>query len=121
MKGREVGRHTDFKKLVQIGRHDAQIPQALQQGHIRALGPVQHALIEGKNAMVAIQKQNRWCGSGQRDGRGGQMEHQQHSSLSSKVKLSIYWFDDKGVTVLLTDIAPALTALQELVFWAATR
>jgi hypothetical protein len=48
---------THFKKLVQIGRHDAQISQTLEQRHIGAPRPVQNAQVKAQDAFVAV---NQW-------------------------------------------------------------
>ncbi len=53
-KCRQLGRKTHLEKLIQIGRHDGQVAQPLQQGHGRATGPVEYALIEGQNALIAV-------------------------------------------------------------------
>ena len=47
---------THFKKLVQIGRHDAQIAQTLEQRHIGAPRPVQHAQVKAQDAFVAVKQ-----------------------------------------------------------------
>ena len=52
----DMGLSPHFKKFVQIGRHDAQIAQALEQGHIRAVRPIEHPLVESQNAQIAIQQ-----------------------------------------------------------------
>ena len=49
-------RRPDFKKLIEIGRNNAQKAQALQQWYFRAFGPVQNPLVKGKNALVPVQK-----------------------------------------------------------------
>ena len=46
----------DFKKLIQIGRDNAQIAQALQYGHILTRRPAQNPLIESHQAVVAIEQ-----------------------------------------------------------------
>jgi hypothetical protein len=46
----------DFKKLVQIGRHDAQVAQALQQGDIGAPSPVQNPLIKAQDAFIPVKQ-----------------------------------------------------------------
>ena len=48
--------HSDFKKFIQIGGHDAQIPQSLQKRHVNASGPIKHPLIEGQKTLVSRQK-----------------------------------------------------------------
>jgi hypothetical protein len=68
LRRRQVGRGAHLEKLVEVGRDDAQKPQPLQQRHVRALGPVQHPLIEGKNAVVAVQELDGWRGGGHRGG-----------------------------------------------------
>ena len=54
--GTQMGFSPHFKKLVQIGRYDAQKPQSLQQRHVRAAGAVKHPCIESQNAVVAVQQ-----------------------------------------------------------------
>jgi hypothetical protein len=46
----------DFKKLVQIGRHDAQVAQTLQQGDIGAPSPVQNPLVKAQDAFIAVKQ-----------------------------------------------------------------
>ena len=45
-----------LKKLIQIGRHDAQIAQTLEHRYLRAVCPVQHPLIERQDAQIAVQQ-----------------------------------------------------------------
>ncbi len=52
---REVGRGPHLEEFIEVGRHDAQIAQAFEQGHVIARGPVQHTLVEGEDAVVAVQ------------------------------------------------------------------
>ena len=54
--GRVVRREADLEKLIQVGRHDGQVAQPLQQRDVGAAGPVEHALVEGQDALVAIEK-----------------------------------------------------------------
>jgi hypothetical protein len=55
----QFGAH--LKKLVQIGRHDAQVAQALQQRDIGAPSPIQNTLVKAQDAFVAIKQ---WQGIG---------------------------------------------------------
>jgi hypothetical protein len=48
-----------FEELVEVRRHDAQVAQALDQRHRRAMGPVEHPLIERQDAVVAVQQRER--------------------------------------------------------------
>jgi hypothetical protein len=59
----EHGPFADLEELVEIGRDDGQEAQALQQRHAGALRPVQHPLVEGKDAVVTVEEGNH--------GRGG--------------------------------------------------
>ena len=52
----QMQRRPDFKKLIEIGRNNTQKAQALKQWDFRASGPVQNPLVEGKNAVVPVQK-----------------------------------------------------------------
>ena len=45
-----------LKEFIQIGRHDAQIAQALQQGDIVALRPIQNPHVELQDAVVAVEE-----------------------------------------------------------------
>jgi hypothetical protein len=67
--GGEVGRGAHFEKLVQVGRHDAQVAQALQQGHVRTARPVEHPLVESQDAVVAVQEGDAGCVGHQDDTR----------------------------------------------------
>jgi hypothetical protein len=51
-----MGLGPNLEKFIQIGRHNAQVPKALQQWNVLAIGPVKHPLIESKNAVIAIEK-----------------------------------------------------------------
>ncbi len=53
--GNHMGLGPHLEKFIQIGRHDAQVTQTLQQGHIAAHGPIQHTFVEGQDAVVAVQ------------------------------------------------------------------
>jgi hypothetical protein len=55
-RGTQVQFGAHFKKLVQIGRHDAQISQALEQRHIGAPRPVQNAQVKAQDAFVAVKQ-----------------------------------------------------------------
>ena len=66
-RGHQMRRGPHLEQLVQVGRDDAQVAQALEQGHVRALGPVEHAFVEGQDAVVAI-KQFEVGRHGHRDG-----------------------------------------------------
>jgi hypothetical protein len=46
----------NFKKLIQIGRNDAQVPQSFKQRHFGAFGPIQNAGIEIQDAGISVQK-----------------------------------------------------------------
>lgn len=46
----------DLEKFVQVGRDDGQVAQPLQQRHVGTAGPVEHALVEGQNTLVAVEK-----------------------------------------------------------------
>jgi hypothetical protein len=48
----------DFKKLVQIRRHDAQVPQSLKQRHLIAAGPIKNPLVKGQNTVVSVDETN---------------------------------------------------------------
>ena len=50
----QLGAH--FEKLVQVGRHNAQIAQALEQRHIGAPRPVQNAQVKAQDAFVAVEQ-----------------------------------------------------------------
>ncbi|KAF1043037.1 MAG: hypothetical protein GAK34_02730 [Delftia tsuruhatensis] len=54
--GRHMRGATHLEPFVEIRGDDAQIAQTLQQRHIFTHGPVQHALIEGQDAMVTVKK-----------------------------------------------------------------
>ena len=57
-----VRRHPDLKKLVEVGRDDAQIAQPLEQGHVLTGDHGQHSLVKGQNAAVAVkQSHGRRC------------------------------------------------------------
>ena len=45
-----------LKKLIQVGGHDAQVAQPLQQWHVRTNRPIKHTLVKGQDAVVAVQK-----------------------------------------------------------------
>jgi len=45
-----------LEELVEVGRDDAQVAQALEQGHVGAHGPVENALIEAQDAVVTVQE-----------------------------------------------------------------
>jgi hypothetical protein len=49
-----VQRGAHFKELIEVGGHDAQVAQALEQGHIGSLGPIEHALIEGEQTQITV-------------------------------------------------------------------
>jgi len=49
-----VQRSTDFKKLIQVGRHDAQVAQSLQQRDFCALCPIEHARVECEQTQIAV-------------------------------------------------------------------
>ena len=49
-----LGAH--LKKLIQIRRHDAQVAQAFQHRHFRAMRPIEHTLVEGQNAQIPVQQ-----------------------------------------------------------------
>jgi hypothetical protein len=55
----QFGAH--LEKLVQVGRHDAQVAQALQQGDIGAPSPVQNPLVKTQDAFIAVKQ---WQGVG---------------------------------------------------------
>ena len=57
----QVGRGPYFKKLIEVGRDNTQVPQPLKQRHVRPLGPVQHALIKSQDTVVTVQKLKRLC------------------------------------------------------------
>jgi hypothetical protein len=46
----------NFKKLVQVGRHNAQVAQALQQGDVLAVRPVEYTFVESQNAVVSVKQ-----------------------------------------------------------------
>ena len=46
----------DFKKLIQIGGNNTQVPQTLQQWHFSAFGPIQDARVEVQDAGITVQK-----------------------------------------------------------------
>jgi hypothetical protein len=46
----------NFKELVQVGRHNAQVPQAFEHGHFGAVRPVEHPIIESQDAQISLQK-----------------------------------------------------------------
>ncbi|MPM86921.1 hypothetical protein SDC9_134014 [bioreactor metagenome] len=46
----------DYEGMVEAGARHSAVSQALEQRHILALGPVQHALIEDQNALIAVQQ-----------------------------------------------------------------
>ena len=50
---------THLKKLIKVGGNNRQIPQPLKQGHVGSARPVKHPLVEGKNAVVTVQKRHR--------------------------------------------------------------
>jgi len=54
--GRDVGRDPYLEELVEVAGHDAQVTQALQQRNVRAAGPVHHPLVEGEDAVIAVEK-----------------------------------------------------------------
>ena len=56
---RHVCGRANFEKLVQVGRHDAQVTQPFQQGYVGTRGPIQHAGVERKDALVAVQQFDR--------------------------------------------------------------
>ena len=47
-------RHADLEEFVQVGGNDGQVTHALEQRHFLARSPVEHAGVEGQNALVAI-------------------------------------------------------------------
>ena len=51
-----VGPH--LEELVQVGRDDAQVAQALQQRHVGAARPVEHPLVESQDAVVAVEERD---------------------------------------------------------------
>ena len=53
---RNMRQRAHLKKLIQVGRNNAQIAQALQQGHILTRYPVQHTLIKTKNTGITLQQ-----------------------------------------------------------------
>ena len=58
--GRDLRCGAHLEELVQIGGDDGQEPQPLQQRHIVAHGPGQHAFVERQNAQVPIQQRQHW-------------------------------------------------------------
>jgi hypothetical protein len=51
-----VGLSPNFKELVKIGGNNTKVAQPLQERNVRALGPVENALIEREDAVVAVQQ-----------------------------------------------------------------
>ena len=56
LRSSQMGLSPHFKEFVQVGRHDAQVAQPLQHRHVLAVGPVQHPLVEGEDAVVTVQQ-----------------------------------------------------------------
>ena len=52
-------RHSHFKKLVQVGRNDGHVAQALQQRHIGTLRLGQHAAVELQDGPLAVEQRRR--------------------------------------------------------------
>ena len=57
--GLQVGCRADLEEFVQVGRHDAQVAQPLQCRNVIAMGPFEHALVEGQDAGVAVEQHQR--------------------------------------------------------------
>ena len=66
--------HAHLEEFIEVGRHDAHIAQALQQGHVLAARPIQHALVEGKDAQVSVEQSR--AAFGQLWGRNGLDRHE---------------------------------------------
>ena len=47
---------TDLKELIEVGRHDADVAQPLQQRHIAALGLRQHPTVERQDGLLSTQQ-----------------------------------------------------------------
>ena len=56
IEGGQLGRHAHLEELVEVAGDDAQVAQALQQRHLFAPRPVQHAFVEGQDAVVPVEK-----------------------------------------------------------------
>ncbi|MNT49180.1 hypothetical protein D3C72_1860150 [compost metagenome] len=63
----------DFEELVEVRRHDAQVAQPFDQRHFGPVGPVEHALVEREDAVVAVQQRERrrFAGARRVSGEGG--------------------------------------------------
>jgi len=60
----QVRLEADLEELVEVGRDDGQIAQPFEQWHLGPARPVQHALVEGQDALVTIQERNAGHGGG---------------------------------------------------------
>jgi hypothetical protein len=54
--GTQVQLRPDLEKFIQVGRDNAQKPQALQEGNIFALSPCQNPHVEVQQTLVAVQQ-----------------------------------------------------------------
>jgi hypothetical protein len=54
--GGQMGLRSNLKKLIQVGRHDAQITKTLQQRNVFTISPIEHSLVERENTVISIQQ-----------------------------------------------------------------
>ena len=54
--GTQMRLGTDFKKLVKIGRNNAQETQPLEQRNVFTLRPMQNTFVERENAVITVQQ-----------------------------------------------------------------
>jgi hypothetical protein len=83
-----------LEKFVEVRRDDAQKAQALEQRHVVAHGPVEHALVEGKDAVVAVEQGDGLyghypCGAGRMRFRGLCSERGRILQLCWTIDLSV--------------------------------
>jgi hypothetical protein len=76
-RGDQVRRRPHLEELVEVGGHDAQVAQALDQWHLGPPGPVEDATVEGQDAVIAIEQHQRGRGAGH--GVGGAVDGQRRS------------------------------------------
>jgi hypothetical protein len=87
--GDQVRRRPDLEEFVEVGRNDAQVAQALDQRHFRAVGPVEHPLVEGQDAVVAVEQRQRRLGRDRRAvgkgwQRGKRIRNNRHGTVGKR-------------------------------------